>query len=67
MLEKLARTALLLPKKPKKQPKPKTKTKKQPPTGLNHQGNALLQLKRSKKTHKEIDVIEKLKHISIYR
>jgi hypothetical protein len=54
MLEKLARTALLLPKKPKKQPKPKTKTKKQPPTGLNHQGNALLQLKRSKKPGKKL-------------
>ena len=47
MLEKLVRTALLLPEKTKKQPKPKIKTKKQPPTSLNHQGNPLLQPMRS--------------------
>jgi hypothetical protein len=43
MLRKLACTALLLFKKPKKQPKHKTETKKQPPSSLSHPGNVLLQ------------------------
>ena len=61
MLEKFVRTALLLPKKPKKQPKQKIKTKKQPPSSLSHPGKALLQPKRSKEWKCKHILLPKLK------